>query len=113
MQKVLIQERYANLTIDSAKQTAAVFSPKAEHIAYVVVASSASSPTGTTLQIQGSIDGDNWANLNSTVSVTGNGTFTINLSQANASYSYYRLSYARTGGSYVASTTVLAKGEEV
>jgi hypothetical protein len=110
MQKILDNVLYQDNTIDSAKQTAAVYAPLAEHIAYVVVASSASSPIGTTLQIQGSLDGENWVNLGNTVTVTGNGTFTISLSAANASYIWYRLYYARTGGSYVASTRLVTKG---
>lgn len=113
IQKVLIQETYSPNTIDSAKVTSTITCPQAEHVAYVVIASASSSPTGTTLQIQGSLDGTNFVNLNSTVSVTGNGNFTINLSAANSSYIHYRLSYARSSGSYVATTTCVAKGSEV
>lgn len=112
-QKILNKEVYDAVTIDSAKTTAAVYAPQAEHIAYIVVATSASSPVGTTLQVQGSLDGTTYANLNSTVSVTANGTYTINLSAANTSYIYYRLSYARSSGSYVATTTLVTKGEEI
>lgn len=111
--QVLIVKKYDNVTIDSAKATEAVYAPQAEHIAFVVTASSASSPVGTTIQIMGSIDGTNFAALNGTVNITGNGVFTINVSAANASYLYYKLAYARSSGSYVASTSILVKGVEL
>ncbi len=113
MQKSLIEITYSAVTIDSAKQTASINCSHAEHVAYVVVATSSSSPVGTTLQIQGSLDDVNFVNLNGTVSVTGNGAFTITLTPANTSYKFYRLSYARSSGSYIATTSVLAKGDEV
>ena len=111
--KILNQETYATTTINSATNTAAVYAPSAEHVCYVVVASSASAPVGTTIQIQGSLDGTNYVALGSAISITGNGNFTANITAPNSSYIYYRLAYARTSGSYVANTTVVTKGDQV
>lgn len=109
-QAILIQTTEAPLTIDSAKTSTAIYAPVASKIAYQVVASSASSPVGTTLIIQGSLDGTNFAALSTAVTVSGNGTFVAELSPQQCSYVYYRLAYARSSGSYVATTTVVAKG---
>jgi hypothetical protein len=109
MRKRLIDTVYANVTVDGAKQTAAVECPEAETLCYQVLASAASSPSGTTIQIQGSLDGTNWTALGSAVSVTGNGVFAS--TETTCAYRYYRLAYARSSGSYVATTRILAKGE--
>jgi hypothetical protein len=110
---VLCLETYEANTINTAKNTAAIYCPSAEHVSYVVVASSASSPVGTTLIIQGSNDGTNFTGLSTAVTVTGNGVFTANLSAASVAYLYYRLAYARSSGSYVATTSVCAKGSNI
>lgn len=107
----LIETTYDAQTVDSNEQSAVIDAPSAWTVAYVTVASSASSPVGTAIQIQGSIDNANWVNLGSAVNVTGNGVFGVSI--ADAGYRYYRLSYTRSSGSYVATTSVLAKGYTV
>lgn len=111
--QMLVQKTLAPVTINSAQQTESFLCPSAIYIAFSVVASSASSPVGTTIQIQGSLDNTNFHNLDTAVSVTGNGNFACYLTGVNAAFKYYRLSYARSSGSYIATTKVLMKGEEV
>ena len=99
------------LTIDSAKNgTAVEVNAKGapQTVAFVVTASAASSPTGTTIQLAASLDNTNWILLGSTVSVTGNGSFTV--SDDRPKYKYYRIAYARSSGSYVANTQACVKG---
>jgi hypothetical protein len=79
--------------------------------AATVVASSASSPTGTTVKIQGSLDGTNWHDLSTNTAdaittVTGNGIFGVHLNQQQTVHRYYRLQYNRSSGSYIATTTL-------
>ena len=107
MKRRLVETTYAALTIDGAKQTTAIDAIEAETICYQVVASSASSPVGTTIQIQGSLDGTNWTALGSAVTVSGNGTFAS--VETTCAYRYYRLAYARASGSYSATTKLLVK----
>jgi len=108
---ILSNETQAALTIDAAKNSPAVYAPFAEKVAFAVVASAASSPVGTTVGIQGSIDGVNYATLTGLVTVTGNGTFFVELGERLCSYIWYRLVYARTSGSYVSTATALTKGQ--
>lgn len=107
---LLVLKTYDALTVNAALNTDATYAPNGEKVSYMVVASGASSPTGTTIAIQGSLDGTNFATLTSAISVTGNGTFLVENSAAHCSYIYYRLTYARSSGSYVATTTVCVKG---
>lgn len=111
--KILNQVTYEANTIDGAENTASVYAPKAQHICYMVVASASSSPVGTTIQVQASLDGTNFVALDSAVSVTGNGVFHAKVAPSSAAFLYYRLAYARSSGSYVATTTLVTKGEEV
>lgn len=104
----IAEETYGNLTIDSAKNTVSIDSAGGDTLTYMVVASAASSPTGTNIQIQGSLNNVDWSNIGSATSVTGNGTFFQSASAL--AFRYYRLSYTRSGGSYVATTSVLLKG---
>ena len=113
MKQNLIQKTLTAVTINAATTTASFDCSQADTICFVVVASAASSPVGTTIQAQGSLDGTNFKALDSAVSVTGNGTFAVHLNGANAAFRYYRLAYAWTSGSYLATTSVLFKGEEV
>lgn len=107
----LIEKTEANQTVDGAKNSASydVAGIGGDSIAFVVTASSSSSPTGTTVQLQGSLDDTNWVNVGSAVSVTGDGSFSV--SQDRPPYRYYRVALAHSSGSYVATTKVLVKGD--
>ncbi len=107
---VLDGEVYAPITVNAATNSTATYAPLAVSVAYVVVASASSSPVGTTIIIQGSIDGTSYAALTTAVTVTGDGVFTAYLTPGQCSYKYYRLAYARTSGSYVATTSTYTKG---
>ena len=107
---IIINATDAPVTVDSAKNTTGIYAPQATYVAYSVVASSASSPVGTTLIIQGSVDNTNWIALSTAVTVSGNGAFGAFLSRDQCSFLYYRLAYARSSGSYVATTTAVLKG---
>lgn len=111
MLQLLADVSLAPVTIDAAKATAAITVGKGRTIAFQVVASSASTPTGTTLQIQGSLDGTNWFNDGSAVSVTGDGA--LGISKDTLPWLYYRLSYTRSSGSYVATTRYVIKGDSI
>lgn len=110
MQAVLIYDKYAAETIDTARFSVPIYCPDAQYLSYMVVASAQSSNTGTTITIQGSHDGVSFASLVTVVAVTVAGNYTVNLAALFPSYAFYRLAYARTSGSYVATTTVMAKG---
>lgn len=97
------------LTVDGAKTGAGVDCSLASSVLFVTVATSASSPVGTTLQLQGSRDNVNFENIGSATSVTGNGTFSVSI--AVPLHVYYRVTYARSSGSYVANTYVVLKGQ--
>jgi hypothetical protein len=109
----IVDKVEAALTVNAALQTTAVKAPEATYVAFQVVASASSSPVGTAIQVQGSIDGTNFANLGSAVNVTGNGAFMVAISGSDCAYKHYRLSYTRSSGSYVATTSVLFKGEQL
>jgi len=111
--QLLVQQSLDAVTIDSAKNTIVFECPQAIYICFSVVASAASTPTGTTIQAQGSLDGVNFHVLDTAVTVTGNGNFAVHLTGINVAFKYYRLAYARSGGSYVATTKVLFKGQEL
>jgi len=98
------------LTVDGAKSGAWVDVSGCDSIAFVTVASASATPVGTTLQLQGSLDKTNVIAVGSTTSVTGNGAFAVGADRP--LYKWYRVSYARSSGSYVANTYVLAKGDK-
>ena len=114
MTQRLVEKAYAPVTIDAAKTTESINCPEATTIAYSVVVSSASTPVGTTIQIQGSLNDVNFHALDTAVTISG-GTIsaTVHLSGTDCAFKYYRLSYGWTSGSYIATTHVLLKGEEV
>lgn len=101
------------VTVDGAKTGATFSLDNAKYFSVVTVASGSSTPTGTTIQVSVSNDGTNWVALGSAVSVTGNGSFAIASADCSAalSYSYARIGYARSGGSYVANTRICLKGD--
>lgn len=107
---IIINATDAPVTVDSAKNSTGIYAPQATFVAYSVVASASSSPVGTTLIIQGSVDNTNWIALSTAVTVSGNGVFGAYLAPEMCSFLYYRLAYARSSGSYVATTTAVLKG---
>jgi hypothetical protein len=110
---IINNTQYAAETVNAEKFTDPIYAPNAEHVVYFTVASAASSPTGTTLQIQVSLSGSTWVDVGTATSVTGNGNFTVFLSQAQSSFMWYRLKYTRASGSYVATTQAVFKGEDL
>lgn len=110
MLKRLIEKTYDALTVDEAAQTEAINVDKGHYLVYVVVVTDESSATGTTIQLQASLDGVNFVDHGSAVTVDGNGTFAV--TKNNLPYKFYRLAYTHSSGSYVATTSVLVKGEE-
>lgn len=104
----IVEKTYDPLTVNAALNTESLDSVQADTITYQVVASAASAPTGTAIQIQGSLNSVDWLNLGTSTSVTGNGVFFSSIS--GLAFRYYRLSYTRSSGSYVATTSVLLKG---
>jgi len=110
--KRLVNTTLAPLTIDAAKQSASFYCPMGQSAAVVVIASAASTPVGMTFQFQGSLDNINFVNLDSAVTVVANGVFAQALLPSSCSYLFYRVSYLRSSGSYIATTSILIKGEE-
>jgi len=106
---IVVNKLYDSVSISSATNTAAIYSPEAEHVSYTVTVSAASSPNTATIAIQGSIDGTNFATITSTVAVSADVTYTVALTHAQCSYMYYRLVYAIVSGSYTASTQAIFK----
>lgn len=113
---VLINEIIdAGLTVDGAKTGATFPLSWAQSLAVVVTASSSSTPSGTTIQLSVSCDGVNWVSLGTAVSVTGDGSFAIAAADCVRACDFYygRILYARSGGSYVANTRIMTKGEAI
>lgn len=102
-----------DLTVDGAKTGAQFSLDGASSLAVVTTASAASTPTGTTIQLSVSADGTNWISLGTAVAVSANGSYAIASADCatGCSYKFGRILYARSGGSYIANTRVLVKGD--
>ena len=81
-----------------------------DSIAFVMVASAASSPNTATIGLEGSIDDTSYVAVGSTVSVAANGIYSV--SQDRPVFRYYRISYAIASGSYTSTLKVLVKGDK-
>lgn len=80
-----------------------------DSIGFVMTASAASSPNTATIQLFGSADQTNVFSVGSTVSVSGNGVFTVEKDRP--AFRYYRIAYAIVSGSYTSTLRVMVKGD--
>ena len=108
----LIEQQIESTSITGARNSASVdvAGVGGDSVAFVVVASAASTPGSATITLQGSLDDTNFVAISSAVSVTGNGTFSVAADRP--LYRYYRVAYAITSGSYTSTLKVLVKGDK-
>jgi hypothetical protein len=111
MRKRLIETQIESAVVNAARNSTATDIGAGETVAFVCTASASSSPVGTTITLQGSLDNTNFVNIGSAVSVTGDGSFAV--SEANPCYRYYRVAYARSSGSYTSTLRILVKGDSL
>lgn len=101
----------ASVTVDAAKAGTSVdvskFGPLT--IAVQLVLTSASSPSGITAILQGSLDGTNFFDVGSSISLTANGV--NKLTATSVEYKFYRVNYARTSGSIVSTERFMVYGD--
>ena len=113
MKVVQYNKANAPITVDAAKAGPALdvsgFGPLT--VAVQLALSGASSPTGITATLQGSMDGVTWFNVDSTVNLTANGAVFVGLSSVNLKQ--YRINYARSSGSIVVTETFLVYGDRI
>lgn len=103
----------ASVTVDAAKSSRAVdvsiYGPLT--IAVQLVLTAASSPSGITAILRGSLDGINFFDVGSSVALTANGV--LKLTATTVEYKYYRVSYARTSGSIVSTERFMVYGSSL
>lgn len=108
-----IQYNQANpaVTVDGAKSGAAVDVSKYGPLTLAVqlVLTAASSPSGITAILQGSLDGTNYFDVGSSINLTANGT--LKLTATSVEYMYYRVTYARSSGSIVSTERFMVYGD--
>lgn len=75
----------------------------------VLVISGSSSPTGCTAQLAGSLDGTTFIPIGTATAIAGNGA--LSFTQDRPPYVKYQIQYARSGGSFVSTSTVVLKGD--
>lgn len=111
----VIQYNKANapVTVDAAKAGTAVdvSSLGPLTVAVQLVLSAASSPTGITATLQGSLDGTNFFDVGSSINLTANGV--QKLAATSVEYRFYRVRYARSSGSIVSTETFMVYGDRV
>lgn len=111
MSKV-IQYNKANpaVTVDAAKSGVAVnvsaLGPLT--VAVQLVLTAAASPGSITAILQGSLDGTNFFDVGSSVSLAANGV--LKLTATTVEYKHYRVNYARASGSIVSTETMMVYG---
>lgn len=96
------------LTIDAAKNSDPVDSDGCQSLAFQLVGTAASAPSGITATLERSNDGVNWAADGTATSITGNGVYAIE--KVSPAFKFYRLAFARTSGSIVIAIQVVGKG---
>ena len=105
MKSIQYNKANASVTVDGAKSGTAVdvspFGPLT--LAVQLVLTSASTPSGITAILQGSLDGTNFFDVGSSINLTGNGV--LKLTATSVEYKHYRVTYARSSGSIVSTET--------
>lgn len=76
-----------------------------------VVVGSAASSANISAQLEGSLDGANWAAVGSPTVITANGSYA--LKDSDAAFAHYRINYTVTGGTLTATTTWLVYGNSI
>lgn len=104
----IIDKALAAVTIDAAKNSEAVDVTGCQAIGFQLVNSAASSPTGISVTLQRSNDGDNWVADGSATNITANGVLAIE--KVDPSFRFYRLAYAWGSGSIVVNARLVGKG---
>lgn len=109
--------RLIETTVEALSITVARNSPSVDvaaaggdSVAFMMVATAASSPGTAAIQLQGSLDDVSYTNVGSSVTVAANGVFTVEKDRP--VYRYYRVAYAIASGSYTSTLKVLVKGDK-
>lgn len=98
--------RTVSATVNSASVDV---SKGGDSITIVAVISAASSPSGASAQLAGSLDGVTYIPIGSSTAVTANGA--IAFTQDRPPYPKYRINYVIATGSFVSTTTCVVKGD--
>lgn len=113
MKSIQYNNSNSSLTINAAKAGTSLdvsgFGPLT--IAVQLVLTSASSPSGITAILQGSLDGTNFFDVGSSITLSANGV--QKLTATSVEYKYYRVNYARTSGSIVSTERFMVYGDRV
>lgn len=113
MKSIQYNKANESLTINAAKSGTSldVSNLGPLTIAVQLVLSSASSPSGITAILQGSLDGTNFFDVGSSVALSANGV--SKLTATSVEYKFYRVNYARTSGSIVSTERFMVYGDRV
>lgn len=97
-------------TVSATVNSAAVdVSKGCDSLTIVAVISGASSPSGASAQLAGSLDGITYIPIGSSTAISANGN--ISFTQDRPPYVKYRIQYVISTGSFVSTTVVVLKGD--
>lgn len=111
MKTVQYNQANPSVTVDGAKSGSVVDVSKYGPLTLAVqlVLTSASSPSGITAILQGSLDNVTFFDVGSSINLTANGT--LKLTATSVEYMYYRVNYSRSSGSIVSTERFLIYGD--
>lgn len=113
MKTVQYNQANPSVTVDGAKSGSVVdvskYGPLT--IAVQLVLTSASTPSGITAILQGSLDGTNFFDVGSSINLTADGT--QKLTATSVEYMYYRVTYARSSGSIISTERFMVYGDRI
>lgn len=97
-------------TVSAGVNSAALQLPAgSDSLTIVLVISAASSPSGCSAQLAGSLDNSTYVPIGSATAISANGT--VPFTQDRPPYLYYRIQYACTSGTFVSTSVVVVKGD--
>ena len=113
MKQVAINQTQASVVISAPTNAAGI---KVSAVGPITVAvqtsvTAVSSPVGTAIQLQGSLDGVNYFNVGSSQAVSIVAEYC--LVDTAPAYAFYRLQYARTTGTFTVSARFFVYGQAV
>lgn len=105
----LIEKQVETKSITTAVKSPSIDVTGGDSLAFVMVATSASTPGTSSIQLEGSLDNTSFVTIGSAVTVSANGVFSLTLDRP--PLRYYRIAYAIASGSYTSTLSVLVKGD--
>ena len=113
MKTVQYNQANPSVTVDGAKSGSVVDVSKYGPLTLAVQLdlTSASTPSGITAILQGSLDNVTFFDVGSSINLTANGT--LKLTATSVEYMYYRVTYARSSGSIVSTERFMVYGDRI